>query len=35
MYPLKDVHNLTPSTFEYDILHDKRDFADVIRGTDF
>ena len=36
MFPLpRDVHALTPpppSTWEYATLHDKRDFADVIKS---
>ena len=33
--PLKDVHILILGTYEYDILHGKKDFVDMIKFKDF
>ena len=32
---LKDIHTQIPRTWQYVILHDKRDFADIIKVADF
>ena len=33
-YSPKDAYALIPRTYKYVTLHGKRDFADVIKGTD-